>query len=186
MLMPHTRQYKSRQITSAFEFLSEDKIKYDLFQFKVQKRSRRRHLEVRDLTMDISRRRRSDSFSGLFAAAERPLLYSGALFPGDLEREMEDVKGAVNQWGDLHLAFGSPHKMESDMNVWRSSSNSSSGGGGGGDDELGGDDDSDEDREDVYDIDDEDDEYSLDDDEDDDDDEHYVRPYSSHFHLLFG
>lgn len=160
MFMPYTRHNKSRQISSAFEYLSEDKIKYDLFQCKPQKRSRRRHLEVRDLTMDISRRRRSDPFSGMFAEAERPLLYSSALFPGDLEREMEDVKNAVNQWGDLHLAFGSPRKMESDMNIWRSS----------GGDELDGDDDSDEDHEEVYDVDDEDDEYSL----DDDDDEHYV------------
>lgn len=147
-------------------------MKNDSFQSTRPKRSRRRPLEVRDLTMDISRRQRPDPTGGLFSAVQRPLLYSSSLFPGDLEREMGDVKKVVSKWGTLHVVFGSPQKMESDINsIWRER-----------DDELDMDDyredgrysRDDDDDGDEGDEDDEDN-YSLD---DDDDDDEYVRIFS--------
>lgn len=163
MTRPPARSSRGRQTTSSFEFLSEDKIKHDSYQSIRPKRSRRKPLEVRDLTMDISRRQRPDPTGGLFSAVQRPLLYSCSLFPGDLEREMGDVKRVVSKWGTLHVVFGSPQKMESDINsIWRER-----------DDELDMDEDGrySRDEDDDDDVDDEEDEgdYSLDDEEDDDD-----------------
>jgi hypothetical protein len=73
---------------------------------------------------------------------------------------MGDVKRVVSKWGTLHVVFGSPQKMESDINsIWRER-----------DDELemGDEDDDDDDGDDEEDEGD----YSLDDEEEDEDDEY--------------